>query len=124
VIVPLPKTPPTKLERFARGFFTPSIRLMQKYAPSMVRLEWEYPRLDRFIRAMRAKGYTEDQVKEGVRLLIDRTAEKIAKRKGLEGKLSALGFFRPLPFPQEACLFPSPLPPREHSSPGWKLWGK
>jgi len=84
VIVPLPKTPPTKLERFARGFFTPSIRLMQKYAPSMVRLEWEYPRLDRFIRAMRAKGYTEDQVKEGVRLLIDRTAEKIAKRKGLE----------------------------------------
>ncbi|RLF70473.1 MAG: hypothetical protein DRN40_04475, partial [Thermoplasmata archaeon] len=84
MIVPLPKIPPTKLERFARGFFTPSIRLVQKYAPSMARLEWEYPRLDRFIRAMRAKGYTEDQVKEGVRLLIDRTAEKIAKRKGLE----------------------------------------
>jgi len=84
VIIPLPKEPPTKLERFARGLFAPSIRLVQKYAPSMARLEWEYPRLDRFIRAMRAKGYTEDQVKEGVRLLIDRTAEKIAKRKGLE----------------------------------------
>jgi len=84
VIIPLPKEPPTKLERFARGLFAPSIRLVQKYAPSMVRLEWEYPRLDRFIRAMRVKGYTEDQVKEGVRLLIDRTAEKIAKRKGLE----------------------------------------
>jgi len=84
VIIPLPKKPPTKLERFARGFFTPSIRLVQKYVPSMARLEWEYPRLDRFIRTMRAKGYTEDQVREGVKLLIDKTAERMAKRKGLE----------------------------------------
>ena len=86
MIVPLPKKPPTKVERFARGFFTPSIRLVQKYVPSMARLEWEYPRLDRFIRAMRAKGYTEDQVKEGVELLINKTAGKMAKRKGLEVK--------------------------------------
>ena len=84
MIIPLPKRPPTRLERFARGFFTPSIRLVQKYAPPLTRLEWKYPRLDRFIRSARAKGYTDDQIEEGIKLLVGEMAERMARRKGLK----------------------------------------
>jgi len=84
MIVPLPQRPPTKIERFARGLFTPSIRLVQKYVPSMARLEWKYPRLDRFIRAARAKGYTDDQIEKGIEVLVNKMAERMAQKKGLK----------------------------------------
>jgi len=83
-IFPSPTAPPTRLERFLRGFATPTRRLAKKIVPQLAPLEWEYPRLDRFIRSARAKGYTDDQIEEGIKLLVDEMAERMARRKGLK----------------------------------------